>query len=133
MHVRRRLTPLSLLVLSLVPCLAATASPAGAADAKPTRAERKAEKEAIAKLPQKYRDWLQTVDLLITEQEIATFVSLDKDYERDAFIKRFWASRNPYHSGSRNQVQERWEQRIELARTLFGTLSDDRARVLLLN
>jgi VWFA-related protein len=131
MHVRRRLTILPLLVLSLM--MPGFAAPAGAADPKPSRAERKAEKEAIAKLPQKYRDWLQTVDLLITDQEIATFVSLDKDYERDAFIKRFWASRNPYHSGSRNQVQERWEQRIELAKTLFGTLSDDRARVLLLN
>jgi Ca-activated chloride channel family protein len=130
MHARRRLTILPLLVLFLMPCLAATA---GAADAKPSRAERKAAKEAIAKLPQKYRDWLQTVDLLITDQEIATFVALDKDYERDAFIKRFWEARNPYHSGSRNLVQERWEQRIELAKTLFGTLADDRARVLLLN
>jgi Ca-activated chloride channel family protein len=131
MHAWRRLTILPLLVLSLM--MPGLAAPAGAADPKPSRAERKAEKEAIAKLPQKYRDWLQTVDLLITDQEIATFVSLDKDYERDAFIKRFWASRNPYHSGSRNQVQERWEQRIELAKTLFGTLSDDRSRVLLLN
>src|SRR4051795_10537390 len=130
MHARRRLTILPLLVLFLMPCLPA---PAAAADAKPTRAERKAEKEAIAKLPQKYRDWLQTVDLLITDQEVATFAGLDKDYERDAFIKRFWAARNPYHSGSRNLVQERWEQRIELARTLFGSLTDDRARVLLLN
>ena len=117
-----------------MPCLAATtASPAAAADAKPTRAERKAEKEAIAKLPQKYRDWLQTVELLITEQEVATFAALDKDYERDAFIKRFWESRNPYHSGSRNLVEERWEQRIEEAKKLFGSLGDDRARVLLLN
>jgi Ca-activated chloride channel family protein len=134
MHARRRLTILPLLVLSLIlPALATAARPAAAADAKPSRAERKAEKEAIAKLPQKYRDWLQTVDLLITDQEVATFVALDKDYERDAFIKRFWASRNPYHSGSRNLVQERWEQRIELAKTLFGSLTDDRARVLLLN
>jgi Ca-activated chloride channel family protein len=128
----RRLTVLSLLSLFLLPLLAAPAA-ASAADAKPTRAERKAEKEAIEKLPEKYKEWLKEVDLLITEQELKTFLALDKDYERDAFIKRFWEARNPYHSGSRNQFQERWEAKLEEAKSLFGNLDDDRSRVLLLN
>src|SRR4029078_12718975 len=115
-----------LLLLTFMPTLA-TASPE-----KPTRAERKAEKEAIKNLPQKYRDWLETVDLLISDQELATFLALEKDYQRDAFIKQFWEARNPYKT-IRNTFQERWEQKGAEARNLFGSLQDHRARMLLLN
>ncbi|HEY3566787.1 MAG TPA: VWA domain-containing protein [Thermoanaerobaculia bacterium] len=128
MRARRPLTLLvSLLLLTtLMPALAA-ASPE-----KPTRAERKAEKEAIKNLPQKYRDWLETVELLMSDQELATFLALEKDYQRDAFIKQFWEARNPYKT-LRNTFQERWEQKVAEARTLFGSLQDDRSRMLLLN
>ena len=128
MRSRRPLTVLSLLFIVLLSSLAAVP-----AAAKPSRAERKAEREAIAKLPQKYRDWLQVVDLLITDEELATFLALDKDYQRDAFIKQFWAVRDPYKSTARNEFRDRWEANIEQAKALFGNLTDDRARVLLLN
>jgi VWFA-related protein len=105
---------------------------ATAAAGKPTRSERKAEKEAIQKLPEKYRAWLEAVELLITDDELSTFLALDKDYQRDAFITRFWEARNPYKA-TRNTFQERWESNIEQARTLFGSLHDDRSRMLLLN
>jgi VWFA-related protein len=105
---------------------------AAASPEKPTRAERKAEKGAIKNLPQKYRDWLETVELLISEQELTTFLALEKDYQRDAFIKQFWEARNPYKT-LRNTFQERWEQKVADARALFGTLEDERARMLLLN
>lgn len=127
MRARRKLTLLSLLLLTLLSPLAANA-----ADNKPTRAERRAEKEAIEKLPQKYRDWLDAVELLISDQELKTFLSLDKDYQRDAFIKQFWEARNPYKT-LRNTFQERWEQKLEEAKSLFGSLKDERTRVLLLN
>ena len=127
MLARRPLTLLvPVLLLTLMPTLAA-ASPE-----KPTRAERKAEKEAIKSLPQKYKDWLETVDLLMSEQELATFLALEKDYQRDAFIKQFWEARNPYKT-LRNTFQERWEQKVADARALFGSLQDDRSRMLLLN
>src|SRR3954471_13294879 len=127
MLARRPLTLfVPVLLLTLMPTLAA-ASPE-----KPTRAERKAEKEVIKNLPQKYKDWLETVDLLMSEQELATFLALEKDYQRDAFIKQFWEARNPYKA-LRNTFQERWEQKVADARALFGTLQDDRARMLLLN
>src|SRR3954452_5379509 len=124
MRARRPLT--LLLLLTLLTPLAATAA------GKPTRAERKAEKEAIKNLPQKYRDWLETVDLLISDQELQTFLALEKDYQRDAFIKQCWEARNPYKT-IRNTFEERWEQKVAEARTLFGTLQDDRSRILLLN
>ena len=127
MRARRRLTLLSLLLVTLLTPLAASA-----ADSKPTRAERKAEKEAIKNLPQKYRDWLETVELLISDQELKTFLALEKDYQRDAFIKQFWEARNPYKT-IRNTFQERWEEKVAEAKTLFGSLEDDRSRLLLLN
>jgi Ca-activated chloride channel homolog len=127
MRARRKLTLLPLLLLTLLSPLAASA-----ADNKPTRAERRAEKEAIEKLPQKYRDWLEAVELLISDQELKTFLALDKDYQRDAFIKQFWAARNPYKT-LRNTFQERWEQKLEEAKSLFGSLKDERSQVLLLN
>jgi Ca-activated chloride channel homolog len=127
MRSRRRLTLLSLLLVTLLTPLAASA-----ADSKPTRAERKAEKEAIKNLPQKYRDWLETVELLISDQELKTFLALEKDYQRDAFIKQFWEARNPYKT-IRNTFQERWEEKVAEAKTLFGSLEDDRSRLLLLN
>ncbi len=130
MRAWRRPTLLSLLVLLFLSPLAASA--AAPATGKPTRTERKAQQAAIQKLSEKYRTWLDSVELLITEDELATFLALDKDYQRDAFITKFWEARNPYRA-SRNQYQERWEANIEQARTLFGTLHDDRSRVLLLN
>ncbi len=72
----------------------------------------KEQKAAIEKLPEKYRDWLETVDLLITDEERATFLALDKDYQRDAFIKRFWEVRDPYKRTARNEFQERWEANV---------------------
>jgi VWFA-related protein len=111
---------------------------AHAADQKPSRAERKeiakAEKEAIAKLPQKYREWLAEVQLLMTDDERAAFLGLDKDYQRDAFIDRFWESRDKYKATARNEFRDRWEARIQQARAQWeGNLNDDRVKIFLLN
>jgi VWFA-related protein len=112
------------LLLSSVPSAAA---------AKTTRAERKAQKEAIEKLPEKYRQWLKIVELLMTDEELETFLSLEKDYQRDAFIKRFWEARDAYRSTARNEFRDRWESNVQIAIEQFGSLEDDRARALLLN
>src|ERR671915_1438362 len=91
-----------LISLLLVPFLLFTTLTPAAAE-KPTRAERKAQKEAIEKLPDKYRQWLRTVELLITDEELASFLALEKDYQRDAFINHFWEVRDTYKSTARNE------------------------------
>ncbi|HEX3130612.1 MAG TPA: VWA domain-containing protein [Thermoanaerobaculia bacterium] len=111
---------------------------ARAADPKPNRTERKeiakAEKEAISKLPQKYQDWLAEVQLLMTDDERAAFLALDKDYQRDAFMDRFWESRDKYKATARNEFRDRWEARIQQARAQWGgNLNDDRVKIFLLN
>ncbi|HYX23482.1 MAG TPA: VWA domain-containing protein [Thermoanaerobaculia bacterium] len=129
----RRLRPLIVLPLLLLSLCALFPAASSAAE-KQSRADRKAQKEAIQKLPEKYRQWLKVVDLLITDEELKTFLALDKDYQRDAFIQRFWDARNPYKSSARNQFQEQWEARVEQAIAEFGDdLNDERTRVLLLN
>ncbi len=128
----RRLRPLIVLPLLLLSLCALLPSAADAAE-KVTRAERKAMKEAIQKLPETYQHWLKMVDLLISDDKLKTFLALEKDYQRDAFIEHFWEARDAYRSTARNEFKERWEANVALAEEALGTLDDDRARVLLLN
>lgn len=98
-----------------------------------TRAERREMRAAAEKLPEKYRQWLEEVDAIITDQELQSFLALEKDYQRDAYIKRFWEVRDPYKGTPRNEFQDRYKAYVEEARARFGNLTDDRARILLLN
>jgi VWFA-related protein len=130
LHGTRRSVVAVLLLALLVPALAV---PALAKDKKITRAERKEMRAAAEKLPEKYRQWLQEVDPLITDEELKSFLALEKDYQRDAYIKRFWEVRDPYKGTPRNEFQDRYMVHLEEARTRFGKIEDDRARILLLN
>src|SRR6185436_16661329 len=130
-HPRRTLRSL-LLALSVV-LLGSSLAPQAVHAAKPSRAERKAQKEAIQKLPEKYQQWLAEIDPLITEAELAAFLALEKDYQRDAFIKRFWDERDQYKGTSRNEFRDRYEANLALARQTFGDMADDRAHIFLLN
>ncbi|HEY9420705.1 MAG TPA: GWxTD domain-containing protein, partial [Thermoanaerobaculia bacterium] len=97
--------------------------------APPTREQ----KEAMAKMPGKYRAWMEEVDALFTDEERAAFLALEKDYQRDAFIEKFWQSRDPLPRTARNELRERWDVGVRQAREMFGDLKDGRARTLLLN
>jgi Ca-activated chloride channel family protein len=124
----------------LVLLLAALAAPAlaPAAHARLARlallAEAKSskdQKKAIEKLAPKYRAWLAIVDPLITKAEKKAFLELEQDYQRDAFIDRFWEVRD--RGGTQGEFRHRWEARVEEALARFGKLTDERARVFLVN
>ncbi len=91
------------------------------------------EREAVAKLPEKYQAWWVEVDVLITEEERATFLALEKDYQRDSFIERFWQVRDTIPRTARNEFKDRWDVNVKNAREMFGDLTDGRSRVMLLN
>lgn len=110
-------------------CLLAAAQSTPAAGANPARAE----KALIEKLPEKYKTFLEEVNVLITKEERAAFLKIVEDYQRDAFIERFWQVRDPYPDTSRNELRERWDDRLRDARQNFGNLTEDRSRMLLLN
>ncbi len=128
--------PLLLLAL-LLPGLAASATAAEPERVKDkdkiTRAERKEIKAAIEKLPEAYQAFLEEVDPIITDEELVSFLTLEKDYQRDAFIKRFWEVRDPYKGTARNEYHDRYTAYVQEARSRYGKLTDDRARILLLN
>jgi Ca-activated chloride channel family protein len=86
-----------------------------------------------ADLAPRYRTWLEDVALLISPKEKAVFLALKKDYQRDTFMRKFWQVRDPFPQTPQNELEERWEQRVAIARERFGGLSDDRARMLLFN
>jgi VWFA-related protein len=90
-------------------------------------------KARTARLDPKYREWLADVALLIGKDELGQFLALDKDYQRDGFIRRFWEARNPYPGSSHNAFQAQWEARVAAARTQYGNITEDRARMLLLH
>ncbi len=123
----RRLTGSVLLLLALL-----AAAPALSAE-KLTRAQREQQKKLVEQLPEQYRKWLEDVEILITPDEKTAFLALNKDYQRDSFIERFWQVRDPYPDTSRNEFKDSWEQRLEMARQEYGGLKDDRSRMLLLN
>jgi len=95
--------------------------------------EKKEMKAKLAALPEEYRLWAESVRILISKDELKVFLELEKDYQRDAFIERFWRSRDPYPQTPRNELQERWMARVREAKTLFGNLTEDRSHILLLN
>lgn len=124
-----RFRPSRLLLLSAALAVA-LAGPAFAGRAE--RALAKEQAKQIALLPEVYRNWLAEVEVLISPDELKAFLEITEDYQRDAFIERFWAARDPYSDTSRNELRERWKARVEQARR-FGALTEDRAKFYLLN
>ncbi len=95
--------------------------------------DEKAKKVKKKDLPEQYQLFLDTVDLLISKAELKAFLAIEKNYQRDAFIERFWAERDTYPDTARNEYRERWMARAEEAFRITGDLTDERAKVLLLN
>ncbi len=111
----RRLLLVSLLAFSALARLAAQEAP------------------VVVDLPQRHREWLVEVAPLLSPAEQAIFVGLSKDYQRDAFIDRFWRARDPFPETSRNEFRDRWQANLQLARELYPLGADARARMLLFN
>ena len=84
-------------------------------------------------LPTHHREWTEEVALLLTDDELNSFLCLSQDYQRDAFIAAFWKARDPYPDTARNEFREHWAERLSMVRQLFDGPDDERARYYLLN
>jgi Ca-activated chloride channel family protein len=84
-------------------------------------------------LSRRYHAFLEEVELLISEEERTAFLSLSKDYQRQAFIERFWQVRDPYPETARNEFRDRFMANVEAARQRFDDLSQEPARMMLLH
>jgi VWFA-related protein len=112
----------TLVALILLLALALAAAPAHAAKTK-----------IPDDLAPQYKQWLKAVELLISDEERNAFLALEADYQRDAFIERFWRVRDPDPSTARNELRERWEEMSKRVEAEFEGRLDDRGRMLLLN
>ena len=95
--------------------------------------KKKAKKAQLAALPEKYQFWLASVDMIISKDERESFLELQKDYQRDAFIERFWKARDPYPTTLTNEFRQRYEEAVKVVMERFGGFDEDRARVYLVN
>ena len=116
---------LAALTNPLAPRPAAAQSPFEASSPAPDPAR-------LAELPERHREFLEAVALLATAEEQAAFLALERDYQRDAFVRRFWQVRDPFPETARNELAERWEARVVQARERYASLADDRSNALLL-
>ncbi|MEM8960208.1 MAG: VWA domain-containing protein [Acidobacteriota bacterium] len=84
--------------------------------------------------PERHRTWLLEVELLLGEDELEQFLALARDYQRDAFIERFWRERDPDPRTGRNEARDDWHARIAAYRQQWGDdLRDVRAKPVLLH
>src|SRR6266545_5599109 len=90
-------------------------------------------KELTARLEQKYKEWLQAVDMIITDDERQVFLQIGDNYQKDKFIETFWKRRSIDAHGLRTDFQRVYLQRIETAKEQFKNLNNDRAKVFVIN
>src|SRR5688572_16231746 len=76
--------------------------------------------------------WLEEVAPLIGTGEREAFLRITDEGQRQEFVRKFWAARDPYPQTARNELQEGWTERLAEARRRWGSVEDDRARSLLL-
>jgi len=115
----------------------ASAAPAAARPSTPAPVKRKLSnkeiKELTAQLEQKYRDFIQLVDMIITDEERQVFLQIGDNFQKDRFVESFWKRRSLDARGLRTDFQRVYTQRVETAREQFRNLNNDRAKVFVLN
>ncbi|MGN6183398.1 MAG: VWA domain-containing protein [Thermoanaerobaculia bacterium] len=117
------------LALSLLLTLA-VAGNAIAGDA-PKPLSRSERKELTAKLTEKHRQFLMDVEPIIQPSERDTFLRLDTDPQRDAFIEDFWRRRDIAAGTTNHAARNEYMARLEFVKENFGQASSDRGRVYL--
>ncbi len=102
-----------------------------------TRKERRERRAALAAaeeaLPLEFKEFLANVHFLISEPEREAFLEVTQDYQRRAWIERFWRVRDPYPDSPRNEFRIRWEERLLYVDQEFEGPRSDRARMFLFN
>jgi len=113
------------------------AAPPPAASSTPAVSHRKLSnkeiKELTAKLDQKYREFLNLVELIITPTEREVFLEIVDGYQKDKFIESFWRRRSIDSSGIRTDYQRVYTDRVHTAVEQFRNLNNDRSKIFVLN
>ncbi len=128
----RQALALALAAGLLLPAIAAAQEERGE-----TRKERRERRAALAAaeeaLPLEFKEFLSNVHFLISDAEREAFLEVSQDYQRRAWIERFWRIRDPYPDSPRNEFRIRWEERLLYVDQEFEGPRSDRARMFLFN
>ena len=89
-------------------------------------------------LAEKYRQWLELVDYIITPAERKIFLDLGNDRDREAFVNIFWNQRDPNRGTPENEFKDEHVKRFQYANRYYGFTSPlpgwktDRGRIHIL-
>jgi GWxTD domain-containing protein len=92
-------------------------SPAQQTQRNPEQQPRKIKQE----LKKAYVEWINDVDLILTQSERDAWKKLATDDEREQFIKEFWDSRDPDPDTIENEFKEQFFERIAYANEHFAS------------
>jgi Ca-activated chloride channel family protein len=116
---------------------ATAAKPATQAATTPAPAHRKLSKKEVkeltGQLAAKYKEFLELVDLIITDEEREVFVQIADNYQKDRFIESFWRRRSIDTQGIRTDYQAVHTHRVQMAKEQFKNLNNDRSKVLIIS
>ena len=87
--------------------------------------------QGVAPLDRRHAEFLDAVDPILGDTERRVFGELRHAYQRDAFVQRFWAVRDPWPETPQNEFRERFEAAVRTAEERFGGARGARFRALL--
>lgn len=90
-------------------------------------------KDRTAALAEQYRQFLIDVDPIIVPTERDTFLRLDTNAQRDAFIDDFWRRRDVDAGTTNNAARKEYYNNLEFVKETFGQASSDRGRIYLVH
>jgi GWxTD domain-containing protein len=80
-----------------------------------------ASQEAVDRLPEKHRKWLQEeVNYIISDVEREVFLGLGSEEERESFIEAFWRKRDENPATLENEYRDEHYQRLAYVNEFFG-------------
>ena len=95
-----------------------------------SRRERKAR---ISKLEVRFQDFLADVEPIMMPAEVDAFLTLETDAQRDSFTEDFWRRRDAFQGTTNFAFKEVYYNRLEVAKSQFRNLTNDRARMFLIH
>jgi Ca-activated chloride channel family protein len=95
-----------------------------------TKRERK---DRIAKLGEAHRQFLMDVEPILITTERDTFLRLETEPQRDAFIEDFWRRRDAARGTTNFAARNEYYNHLEYVKEHFGQTSSDRGRLFLIH
>ena len=95
-----------------------------------SRSERK---ERMAKLPERYRQFLIDVEPIMQPTELDTFLILESDVQRDLYIDDFWRRHDLTEGVPKGTFRQTYYERLDTAKERYRSLSSDRGRAYVIH